>query len=72
MVTGLYPESHGVVDNHVFDPAVSPKLEYMASTWHKDLWMGDPIWSIYKRQTGGKTGCLYYAGCAFNTSGKLQ
>uniref|UniRef100_A0A1I7XLR5 Ectonucleotide pyrophosphatase/phosphodiesterase family member 3 n=1 Tax=Heterorhabditis bacteriophora TaxID=37862 RepID=A0A1I7XLR5_HETBA len=69
MVTGLYPESHGIVDNNVFDPSISPYLENMKSTQFDAFWGGDPIWSVYKRQTGGRTACLFWPGCGYNSSG---
>ncbi|ETN76052.1 type I phosphodiesterase / nucleotide pyrophosphatase [Necator americanus] len=68
MVTGLYPESHGIVDNNIFDPNISDKIESMKRGDVDGYYQGDPIWNIYKRH-GGKTACLYWVGCGFNISG---
>ncbi|KIH48995.1 hypothetical protein ANCDUO_20931 [Ancylostoma duodenale] len=69
MVTGLYPESHGIVDNNIFDPSISDKMESMKRGNVDAFYLGDPIWNIYKRN-GGRTACLYWPGCAFNISGE--
>ncbi|EYC34518.1 hypothetical protein Y032_0001g450 [Ancylostoma ceylanicum] len=68
MVTGLYPESHGIVDNNIFDPSISDKMESMKRGNVDAFYLGDPIWNIYKR-SGGRAACLYWPGCAFNISG---
>ncbi|VDO83305.1 unnamed protein product [Heligmosomoides polygyrus] len=68
IVTGLYPESHGIVDNNVYDPRISNKLESMKKTQLDGFYLGDPIWNIYKRH-GGRTACLFWPGCGFNISG---
>ncbi|KAK6020528.1 hypothetical protein OSTOST_13816, partial [Ostertagia ostertagi] len=68
MVTGLYPESHGIVDNNVYDSQLSDELESMKRTEREGFYKGDPIWNIYKRH-GGRTACLFWPGCAFNISG---
>ncbi|CAJ55253.1 Ectonucleotide pyrophosphatase/phosphodiesterase C27A7.1 [Caenorhabditis elegans] len=69
IVTGLWPESHGITDNSVFDPTISPVLESMKSTKYEKFFEGEPIWSVYKRKTGKKANCLFWVGCAYNNSG---
>ncbi|CAL2044712.1 unnamed protein product [Caenorhabditis brenneri] len=69
IVTGLWPESHGITDNSVFDPTISPVLESMKSTKYDKFFQGEPIWSVYKRKTGKKANCLFWVGCAYNNSG---
>ncbi|UMM34704.1 hypothetical protein L5515_007660 [Caenorhabditis briggsae] len=69
IVTGLWPESHGITDNSVFDPSISPVLESMKSTKYDKFFEGEPIWSVYKRKTGKKANCLFWVGCAYNNSG---
>ncbi|CAJ0591995.1 unnamed protein product [Cylicocyclus nassatus] len=68
MVTGLYPESHGIVDNNIFDPNISSKLESMKAESAQGFYQGDPIWNVYKR-SGGRAHCLFWPGCSFNVSG---
>uniref|UniRef100_A0A1I7TP44 NUC domain-containing protein n=2 Tax=Caenorhabditis tropicalis TaxID=1561998 RepID=A0A1I7TP44_9PELO len=69
IVTGIWPESHGITDNSVFDPTISPVLESMKSTKYDAFFQGEPIWSVYKRKTGKKANCLFWVGCAYNNSG---
>ncbi|KAF2146485.1 uncharacterized protein K452DRAFT_294058 [Aplosporella prunicola CBS 121167] len=52
IVTGLYPESHGVVGNSFWDPELKEDFYYtnkevsMQSKW----WGGDPLWSTAEAQ----------------------
>ncbi|CAD6196519.1 unnamed protein product [Caenorhabditis auriculariae] len=69
IVTGLYPESHGVADNNVYDPAVSPDLEDMKKTKKDEIFQGEQIWSVYKRETGRKTASMMYPMSNYNASG---
>ncbi|KAK8168404.1 alkaline-phosphatase-like protein [Phyllosticta citrichinensis] len=52
MVTGLYPESHGIVGNTFWDPKQQEEFYYtntavsMQSKW----WGGDPIWATAEAQ----------------------
>ncbi|KAK8194027.1 alkaline-phosphatase-like protein [Phyllosticta paracitricarpa] len=52
MVTGLYPESHGIVGNTFWDPKLQEEFYYtntavsMQSKW----WGGDPIWATAEAQ----------------------
>lgn len=43
IVTGLWPESHGITDNSVFDPTISPVLESMKSTKYEKFFEGEPV-----------------------------
>ncbi|KAF1751645.1 hypothetical protein GCK72_018199 [Caenorhabditis remanei] len=69
MVTGLYPESHGITDNNVFDLKLSPNLTAMSSNKSEIFYNGEPIWSAYKRLTGKSAHCLFWVGCYFNNTG---
>ncbi|KAJ1357975.1 hypothetical protein KIN20_016258 [Parelaphostrongylus tenuis] len=68
IVTGLYPESHGIVDNSIYDESLSDTLQSMKTTKNQGFYQGDPIWNVYKRY-GGRTACLFWPGCAYNISG---
>ena len=52
LVTGLYPESHGVVGNTFWDPVTEEEFFYtntsvsMKSKW----WLGEPIWQTAEEQ----------------------
>ncbi|CAI5453342.1 unnamed protein product [Caenorhabditis angaria] len=69
IVTGLYPESHGIIDNSVFDPEISPNFESMKKTTFGEFYGGEPIWSFYKRKTGKPANCLFWVGCYYNQTG---
>ncbi|CAB3399011.1 unnamed protein product [Caenorhabditis bovis] len=69
IVTGLYPESHGITDNSVYDPSLSPILESMKATKYDNFFKGEPIWSVFKRVAGGRAHCLFWVGCAYNATG---
>ncbi|RUP51395.1 nucleotide pyrophosphatase [Jimgerdemannia flammicorona] len=45
LATGLYPESHGIVGNHFFDPHLNESFYYKNLTsWDSKWWGGEPIW----------------------------
>uniref|UniRef100_A0A8R1HR88 Uncharacterized protein n=1 Tax=Caenorhabditis japonica TaxID=281687 RepID=A0A8R1HR88_CAEJA len=69
MVTGLYPESHGIVDNSVFDLQLSSELEKMRTKKGNPYYGGEPIWSVYKRLTGRPAHCFFWIGCPHNNTG---
>jgi len=68
IATGLYPESHGIVDNGAYDPSISPKFEDFKKTKFAKFYGGEPIWSQAVRH-GKKMYCLFWPGCSFNITG---
>jgi predicted AlkP superfamily pyrophosphatase or phosphodiesterase len=68
IATGLYPESHGIVDNYVYDPAINPTMEDVRKTKRSGYFEGEPIWSAAIRQRR-KMFCLMWPGCSFNVTG---
>ncbi|KAJ2917003.1 hypothetical protein MD484_g3388, partial [Candolleomyces efflorescens] len=46
LMTGLYAESHGIVANNFWDPAMKEEFHYNqeASAWKADWWLGEPMW----------------------------
>ncbi|KAG2175779.1 hypothetical protein INT44_000257 [Umbelopsis vinacea] len=46
LVTGLYPESHGIVGNEFMDPQLNDTFFYKdpARSWDSKWWKGEPIW----------------------------
>ncbi|KAJ6820613.1 uncharacterized protein M6B38_396245 [Iris pallida] len=42
IVTGLYPSSHGVVNNHFLDPASGSR--FSMSSHDPRWWLGEPLW----------------------------
>uniref|UniRef100_A0A915AEE5 Uncharacterized protein n=2 Tax=Parascaris univalens TaxID=6257 RepID=A0A915AEE5_PARUN len=68
IVTGLYPESHGIVDNYVHAAEISPTLQYMPKANDARYYKGEPIWVAAERN-GLRSACLFWAGCSQNISG---
>lgn len=52
MVTGLYPESHGVVGNTFWDPALQEEFFYTdpARSMQAKWWGGEPLWATAEKQ----------------------
>ncbi|MGA9423964.1 MAG: ectonucleotide pyrophosphatase/phosphodiesterase, partial [Terracidiphilus sp.] len=68
IVTGLYPEHHGIVANSFYDPArqarYSPKETVADGTWYS----GVPLWSLAESQ-GMRTACLFWPGSEAEIAG---
>lgn len=63
IVTGLYPSSHGIINNRLTDPSLG---EEFVSSDPRDAgdsrwWRGEPIWVTAIKQ-GRKAGCLFWIG----------
>lgn len=48
MLTGLYPESHGIVANEFRDPKIDKSFSNVDphKSWDPVWWLGEPIWAI--------------------------
>ena len=63
IVTGLYPENHGIVGNTVFDPELnaflrmSDSFAQQQSAW----WGGEPIW-VTAEKAGLSAGTFFWVG----------
>ncbi|MBI4854687.1 MAG: alkaline phosphatase family protein [Acidobacteria bacterium] len=63
IVTGLYPENHGMISNKIYDPETRQefpgdgKIEAKNSFW----WGGEPIWVTTELQ-GQKSATLFWPG----------
>jgi predicted AlkP superfamily pyrophosphatase or phosphodiesterase len=70
IVTGLYPEHHGLVANSFFDPArnarygISDAKAVTDGTWYS----GTPLWSLAESQ-GMRTACLFWPGSEAEIAG---
>jgi hypothetical protein len=67
MVTGLYPESHGMVDNQMFDPSLNASMpEFLSvgdSRWVKMFPGIEPVWiTNMKHRDGHASGTIYWPG----------
>ncbi|XP_046545216.1 ectonucleotide pyrophosphatase/phosphodiesterase family member 5-like [Haliotis rubra] len=60
MVTGLHEESHGIIENHMYDPVFNSSFSMRT---HEPRWWngGEPLWVTAKNQ-GLKTGTYYWPG----------
>ena len=51
LVTGLYPASHGIVDNNFYDSELNATFSLTYPTLTNPLWWkGEPVWYTAKRQ----------------------
>ncbi len=70
LVTGLYPEHHGIVGNSFFDPTRKETYSYTRSETNSDgSWYGGvPLWSLAESQ-GMRTACLFWPGSEAKIAG---
>lgn len=63
MVTGLYPESHGIVANEFYDPELKEDFIHKNASISGDpkWWGGEPIWITSKNQ-GKKSAVIMWPG----------
>lgn len=64
LVTGLYPQNHGIVSNWFFDPAYSETFGMSKDdSNHQPRWWagGEPAWITAERQ-GVRSACYYWPG----------
>jgi predicted AlkP superfamily pyrophosphatase or phosphodiesterase len=63
MVTGLYPEEHGIVSNVIEDPAIEGRFTLRSGPVRDDprWWGGEPIWLTAERQ-GVRAGTVFWPG----------
>lgn len=61
LVTGLYPEHHGIVANKFYDPARKERYAYNdAKTSRDGSWYGGtPLWVLAEKQ-GMRTACFFW------------
>jgi len=51
IITGLYPESHGIVENSFYDPDLNASFTIFSSQQTNSVWWtGDPLWHTAKIQ----------------------
>jgi predicted AlkP superfamily pyrophosphatase or phosphodiesterase len=72
IVTGLYPEHHGLVANSFYDPARKQAYSYKDEqtvtdgTWYS----GTPLWVLAEQQ-GMRSACFFWPGSEANIQGTL-
>jgi len=66
IVTGLYPESHGIIDNTMYDHKMKEEFKLGSETSFKSFWWGgEPFW-ITTKQQGKKSACYFWPGSDVN------
>jgi predicted AlkP superfamily pyrophosphatase or phosphodiesterase len=63
LATGLYPESHGIVANEFYDPALEKQFVHTNASVSIDpvWWKGEPIWITATKQ-GKKSAVMMWPG----------
>lgn len=69
MATGMYPTTHGIVDNYFYDPARDEKYIIGTATNRDGSWYGGtPIWTLAEQQ-GVLAASLFWVGSESNAGG---
>ncbi|KAJ8305988.1 hypothetical protein KUTeg_016533 [Tegillarca granosa] len=69
IVTGLYPESHGIVDNNMYDWRINETFSLSGNVkYQPEWWGGEPLWITAKKQ-GKKSASFFWVGSDVNISG---
>ncbi|XP_004422383.1 PREDICTED: ectonucleotide pyrophosphatase/phosphodiesterase family member 1 [Ceratotherium simum simum] len=69
IVTGLYPESHGIIDNKMYDPKMNAFFAlYSKEKFNPEWYKGEPIWLTANYQ-GLKTGTFFWPGSDVKING---
>jgi predicted AlkP superfamily pyrophosphatase or phosphodiesterase len=71
IVTGLYPEHHGIVGNSFWDPAREQTYVYTQTESNSDgsWYSGTPLWVLAEQQ-GMRSACLFWPGSEAEIQGK--
>ena len=71
LVTGLYPEHHGIVGNQFYDPERKEKYSYTDPKTNSDgSWYGGtPLWSLAEKQ-GMRSACFFWPGSEAEIAGE--
>ncbi|KAI8806768.1 alkaline-phosphatase-like protein [Cladochytrium replicatum] len=61
LVTGLYPESHGMVANVFYDPVLNDTFDYgsVEKNTQGKWWLGEPIWVTLVKQGKKSATCMW-------------
>ena len=70
IVTGLYPENHGIVGNNFYDPAQRRRFVYTDRSTSADgsWYAGVPLWALAERQ-GMRAACFFWPGAEAEIGG---
>ncbi|EGC31746.1 hypothetical protein DICPUDRAFT_39457 [Dictyostelium purpureum] len=63
IATGLHPQDHGIVSNHMYDPDTNKVFSAEEEdSLHPSWWWGEPIW-VTAKKSNIKTACFFWPGC---------
>jgi predicted AlkP superfamily pyrophosphatase or phosphodiesterase len=69
LVTGLYPEHHGIVGNNISDPSFPERFSMSAKTAKDPRWWGgEPVWVTAIRQ-GRRAATMFWPGSEVTIGG---
>ncbi|CAL4097065.1 unnamed protein product, partial [Meganyctiphanes norvegica] len=69
IVTGTYPETHGIIANSFYDPKFKKKFSYTKPIAREGRWWGaQPIWNTVNSQ-GGKSATYFWPGSGADIDG---
>jgi predicted AlkP superfamily pyrophosphatase or phosphodiesterase len=71
LVTGLYPEHHGIVANSFYDPARKERYAYtdLKTVTDGSWYRGEPLWSLAEKQ-GMRAACFFWPASEAEIAGK--
>lgn len=69
LVTGLYPEHHGIIGNNFYDPDFKAHFNaFNAGSSESRWWGGEPIW-VTARKQGRTANCMFWPGSSVEIGG---
>ncbi|HEX6126714.1 MAG TPA: ectonucleotide pyrophosphatase/phosphodiesterase [Pyrinomonadaceae bacterium] len=69
MVTGLYPQNHGLVENNVYDFGEIFRIDDRKKVHDSRWWLGEPIWVTAEKQ-GQIAGSYFFVGSEAEVGGE--
>ena len=69
LVTGLYPDHHGIISNNIWDPIIGQRFTMSAATAKDPRWWGgEPVWVTAIRQ-GRRASSMFWPGSEVEIGG---
>jgi len=69
IVTGLYAESHGIVENNMYDPVHNKSFSIFEDTVNDPTWYGgESVWETYQK-LGGTSASVFWPGSSLEGKG---
>lgn len=67
IATGMYEESHGILENEMYDPVLNKTFNYVSESSQTKDWFGqnsvaEPIWSTNQKFGGGRRSAAEWVG----------